>query len=128
MKTPLYVLGMVLTVSLIYTNQSKACTVLPVNPTQQKNDLAANALTEMNVSIENVKYVSVKDYAGDYIWTPMCPKGLQSKATFTITFDDIEDPLTKGCTAIVKVEKSWIYEEGEPRYSFDFIQPAVCLQ
>ncbi len=128
MKKLSILLGAFLTLALININHANACTVTPVDPVQQKNDLVANVLTKMNVSIEDVSSVKVADYAGDYVWTPMCPKGLNSEAKFTISFRNINDPLTMGCTAEVKVTKNWIYEDGQPKYSYNFIQPATCLE
>lgn len=126
MKKSLSLFVMLLTMSIISAHQVNACTVAPLNPVEQKNDLIAKALTKMNISIENVTSVEVEDYAGDYLWTPMCPKGLNSKATFTISFNN--DPSTKGCTAVVKVAKNLIYKKGEAKYSYDFVQTATCLE
>jgi hypothetical protein len=102
-----------------------ACTVMPVNATFQKNELVAQALNTLEVSIEQVVSIDVADYLGDYIWTPMCPKGVTSQATFTIHFDDA---LARGCTAVVKVSKHFLYENGAPDYDVEVMQPAVCLE
>ncbi len=128
MKRSVCFLGLCLIISLSSLVNANACRVTPVNSTQQKNDLAASVLTKMDVSVENVLFVKVEGYTGDYVWTPMCPKGLNSQATFTISFNDVNDPLAKGCTAIVKVYKKWIYEEGDAKYTYEFIQPASCLE
>ena len=123
------ILGLVMGTLVLSVNasSSQACSVTPVNPTVQKNDLAAHALTQIGVSIENVSNVDVADYVGSYIWTPMCPKGLQSKGVFTVAFDNVNDPLTRGCTAVVAVEKIHLYENG-PEYKFDLIQTPTCLE
>ncbi len=128
MKTTLLIFASLITSSLFSPHYANACTVTPVNATQQKNDLVASALTKLDISIENVGSVNVKDYMGGYIMSPMCPIGISTEATFTISFTNILDPLTKGCLAIVKVSKRWVYESGNPNYSYDLIQPPTCLE
>jgi hypothetical protein len=128
MSKAISILTTVFAFSFVGAASANACTVWPVNPTEQKNDLIANALTKMDVSIENVNKVLVNDYSGDYMWTPMCPEGLKSEATFSIEFRNVKNRLSKGCTATVKVMKNWIYDEGSPTYAYDFLQAATCQE
>jgi len=108
-------------------NIASACSVLPVNPIAQKNELVAKGLTKLNISIENTESIIISDYKGEYIWTPMCPKGVKASATVAVTFQNVEDPLTKGCMAIIKVAKD-IDASDNQVYSFDVVQPATCLE
>ncbi|MBY0469603.1 hypothetical protein K2X30_00430 [bacterium] len=122
----------ILTVAVFTTlglNQAQACTVGPIDPVEEKNDLATHALTELKVSIEDLTSVALwKDhYRANYIHTRMCPAGFKSEATFIISFSS-GDPLSKGCTAIVKVSKEWIYKNGQPKYAYDSIQKTACLE
>ncbi len=126
MKKAFYALTVLTVVALFSANKASACTVLPLNSVVQKNDLAAQALNEIKVSIEDVTSVKVEEYSGDYIWTPMCPKGLNAEATFTISFND-EQQLTGGCVAVIKVSKHYLYANNKPEYTTEVIQPAICF-
>ena len=115
--------------AMVATPNADACTVMPVDPTLEKNELVAQALNSIAVSIENVTNVSVASYAGDYVWTPMCPSAQWSKAQFEISFNNPDDPLSKGCFAVVEVSKNWVYEEmTRPEYSVTHVQSPLCLE
>lgn len=115
--------------ALMGARSADACSVLPIDPTQEKNELVAQALNSIPVSIENVTNVSVASYAGDYVWTPMCPSAQWSKAQFEISFNNVDDPLSKGCFAVIEVSKNWVYEESRfPQYTVNQIQTPTCLE
>ena len=117
-----------LILSFLGVRSTDACSVAPLDPIAEKNDLTVQVLNRIGVSIDNATGVQIDDYAGEYIWTPMCPKGYKSEAKLTVSFIDVNDPLTKGCTTIVKVYKSYIYEDGMFSYTFNDIQAATCLE
>lgn len=135
MKRMIFVVAALLS-SAVFSAQSQACTVEPVNIEKQVVDMQRLALAALNVSDAQLNEVDVNDASGEYIWTPMCPKGLLAEATYTITFSRDDEPLATQCTAIVKVNKSeplpsgW-REEGEKvkhSYTAEIIQPAICLE
>jgi len=127
MNTKILALMGLLAVSGLEISSASACSVLPVNATAQKNDLVAQALSDLGISIEDINDVDVADYSGAYIWTPMCPKGLTSRATFSIAFSDPSQGGEGVCTAVVGVSKTFLYEDGVPEYEIELVQAPACL-
>ncbi|MGE0528814.1 MAG: hypothetical protein AB7P49_17245, partial [Bdellovibrionales bacterium] len=70
---------------------------------------------------------------GDYIWqNPMCPEGVQASATYYVSYNNPKDPLTKGCTGVVKVSKTQptgLAEIPVPHmYTTEIVQAGICLE
>jgi hypothetical protein len=110
-----------------------ACSMAPVNVDKQVEDMQRFALTALNVQAKDVDSVEVSKAEGNYIWTdPMCPEGVSASAEFVVNYQDVTDPLTKGCTGVVKVSK--IVPTGISKiivknaYSVEIIQTGICKE
>ena len=110
------------------TVSAEACSVLPVSEVQQKNDLAEQVLNKLNLAVDKMSFIKFDDYYGNYLWTPMCPRGLVSGATVGVAYVEYDPQagLSSNCYAITKIDKELVYEQGEPQYTLEVIQPGLC--
>lgn len=132
-------LALLIAVTIFSMPSSQACSMAPfdVENALQSYNLEASALAALNVDKESVDQVELSEKNGGYIWNnPMCPEGFFVEATFTISFANAADSLSKGCTAVAKVKKSFANEvrwgsKVIPGHNFvkvDVLQSGICLE
>jgi hypothetical protein len=116
-----------------FQTQAHACRVLPPNVEAETAGLDKLAVAALNIDAKAVQTITASDKSADYIMTPMCPRGMTAKATYTVAFAST-DPLSRGCAAVVKVTKTHARADeqyGGARdhsYKVEVIQDPVCLE
>jgi len=133
MKTSTFLIVGMLVSFNIYSNSAKACSMMPVDVEKQTIDMQRFILTALDIEEINVTSFDVSDATGRYIWSDrMCPEGIAANATFTVSFNNPSDPLTKGCTGVVKVSKTEPTGLSEILvkhvYEVEIVQSGICLE
>jgi hypothetical protein len=117
-------------VSAVSSGAALACSYY-IDPVAVKNDLAAATLTKLKVNIEDVTKVKFTDFGFfESKPTPMCPEEMTYFGTIRVNFTNVQDPLTKGCTAEVKVTKvaTWSPQGVPDKTTFEVLQSPTCLE
>lgn len=88
MKSLLLKIGIASSLGL-FGAKALACSVAPINDVKVKNQFIAAALTKVGVSLEDfstINGIQVYNYEAQYIWTPMCPKGIAASADVDLVY------------------------------------------
>ena len=113
-------------ITLVSIESALACSMMPFNVDKAivEMNLEKVALASLNLEEEQIDTIEILNKDGGYIWNnPMCPEGSRASAQFEVSFNDDNDPLAKGCMAIVTVDRRIAREVKEPR--FNIHRPAV---
>ena len=109
----------------LFSAEAYACTVAPINEVRQKNELAAHALTKAGVSLEDVTSITnlkFSEYSADYIWTPMCPRGIKAEAVIDLEFEKDGEV----CFGQISVEKKIDDDSDFQYFEVKELSPVAC--
>lgn len=111
----------------LFSQSSMACSY-SVNQTQKKNELIAAGITNLNISLEVVKSVSVVNFHFyESIPTPMCPKEVTYEG---VIFYDYMDPTAMRptqCQVTLNVTKKEDWITHVDRFLVNNPEPACTV-
>lgn len=116
--------ALAISTALTTANVSQACTYF-VNDIAAKNDMAAHLLTDLRITLDQLRTSVTSDYSWhESISTPMCPEELTYTATFDLGYE-LSDLV--GCGAKAKVTKVEPWVRGsDATYTIEYINMPSC--
>ena len=134
MKKLLLTTMVLLAMSSVLTVSAYACSMAPIDVTQAAKDLERFAAPALNIKAENITAIETSDTSANYVWmhSRMCPDGFAAKATFTVSYNNPADRLSKGCLGVVTVSMADPFGAGsfeiKHEYKVEIVQPGTCLE
>ena len=135
-KKSVFLLGLVGLAQGLILPQAEACSMNPINREQQVEEMEPFGAAALKLKSEEITSVSVSDVTASDLWgqSPMCPIGIRASAVFTVHFNNPSDPLSSGCTGVVKVIKKEVSPNNLPnnevprQYTVEVMQGRTCLE